>query len=279
FDKGGPYITEIWRAKKGFRDEYIMKVVLTSAPPSGFAAVIYGCNLFKTHLALARVGDASWTPVQFDSKLQSVEDIFYHKEKDKLFVVTSLGSVFCSDLHIRDWSSEIKMLKLKSFASWSDRKPLLGCVGFNRHIIFSSGRLLQICRKVDAEEEEEEEEFVHVFVKAQTMGVRITMKQRDDGTSGWIPAKASDLDDQAIFIGCNHVFSVPAAGSSGLRKNSVYFTGTKRYCSNWNLQVRDAAVFDVETDAFQRFFSLDSQFNWPPLVWFMPSRLHFDVLS
>ncbi|XP_020588389.1 uncharacterized protein LOC110030147 [Phalaenopsis equestris] len=303
FDKGANFMG-IWHTKEEFRDQCILKIVLTSAPPSGFVGVIYGCNPLKSCLALARVGDASWTPVPISdnhfSKLESVEDIFYQNEMHKLFVVTLSGSVFCCDLHINDWSSGIKMslasrsLKLRRFASWSDRKPLSACIGFNRHIIFSSGRLLQICRKVDeydekevqrqregllVDEEDEDEESDAFPVMAETTRVQITMKQRDGRTSGWILAKASDLDDQAIFVGCNHVFSVPAAGRSGLRKNTVYFTETSRYFLDWRQHVRDAAVFDVETGNFQRFFSLASQVNWPPPVWFMPSRLHFDFLS
>ncbi|KAG0491067.1 hypothetical protein HPP92_007930 [Vanilla planifolia] len=257
----------------GFRLVYFRKIVLSSVPPLGIAAVLYGVGC--SYLAFARIGDRKWRPGPDPSDniiLQRDKDVLYHEKDNKFYIITIFGDVVTLDLNSHDWES---FQPPKNVSILRSRHAMQLLVSGPMHVVFSTaGDLLQIWKTVH---NDERKNHINCWVRNVLVGEPTSLVfvfKFDRSTSTWM--RVEDLGDEAIFVGLNNSMAVSTAGKPSLQRNSIYFLEAANaphhpYCCKCP---RDRRVFCVQTNRLLlQMFGHHCKFNWPPPLWCVPSRL------
>ncbi|XP_020705261.1 uncharacterized protein LOC110116127 [Dendrobium catenatum] len=237
------YATDVER----FRDVYFRKIVMSSNDQFGTVVVIYG---YIKLLALLRPNDKAWVlgPSDHTNKWVDFEDVYYHEEEHRFYAITHFSAVLAFDLNGQN--VEFICPPIYDDAAYSN---------IMNYIAFLFGKLIKIEREVD---------YIKRGESMTVKTIRISvLKLLPDGVA-WIPIK--DLRDFSLFVGCNQTFSLHHTVAPGIKRNCVYFTDHVETMSP-NDVTRDAGYFDLHNESFHYFLDSDSQPNWPPSIWFMPS--------
>ncbi|KAH0465341.1 hypothetical protein IEQ34_005444 [Dendrobium chrysotoxum] len=249
-----------------FRDIYFRKIVISSNDLYGTAVVIYG---YRKLLALAKPHDQAWAlgPQLLSyhtNRLEVFEDVYYHKEEQRFYAITHFSMVLTFDLNGQNIEMICPPIQ-DPFTINSD------CMNY---IFLLLGSLLKVERETTFFDLPSHRRYIPGDTMYTGKTIRISvLKLGPDVTtscsfSQWISVK--DLEGFSIFIGCNQTFALHYKVAPGIRPNCVYFTDHWDEMSPEEAD-RDFGLFDLQNDCFQYFFDSDSQPNWPPSIWFMPS--------
>ncbi|KAG0450937.1 hypothetical protein HPP92_026501 [Vanilla planifolia] len=297
-------------ALEDLRDGYIKKIVLTSAPPSGVAVVLFGLGGYYHRMSLARPRDAAWTPGPEPPEntpdghrhnLVRIADVVYDDVGQLLYAACDGNIILAIDIKTQSWKSGHPP-PVVSRISYEHFVPYASIHEDNqRSLVFIGGEMLMVWRTLDFVHESRLRSAdgrwevlgpleYHVDdhqALVETSDVRVAKyvaldrpchdPQRPYVTEHgrWVPV---DLEDVAIFLGCNHSISLPVADKrgDGMQPNSVYFTeeSTRAPARRRKPYMRDAGVYDLKKKTFEkRYFPSNCKVNWPPPIWFMPSGL------
>ncbi|KAI0519019.1 hypothetical protein KFK09_006458 [Dendrobium nobile] len=236
-----------------FRDVYFRKIVMSSNDQFGTAVVIYG---YIKLLALLRPNDKAWVlgPSDQNNKWVNFEDVYYHEEEHRFYAITHFSAVLAFDLSGQNVEF-ICPRKYDEDAAYSE---------IMNYIAFLFGNLIKIEREVEYVDLSKIKGDESMTVKT----IRISIFKLLPDAVAWIPIK--DLGDFSLFIGCNQTFSLHHTVAPGIRRNCVYFTDHVENMSPDEV-TRDAGYFDLHSKSFHYFLDSDSQPNWPPSIWFLPS--------
>ncbi|KAI0519020.1 hypothetical protein KFK09_006459 [Dendrobium nobile] len=257
---------------KSFHEMYLRKIVISSNDSHGTAVCIYGCEKL---LALAKPGDQAWAlgpqvPCYGTNELDEFEDVFYHKEEHRFYVITNFSMVLAFDLI----GKNIEMICPPI------QDPFTTNFDCNNYIFFLLGSLLKVERVTSINNLRNLRWHASApgepWYSKQTIGISV-LKLRPDVTtsscsfSQWIPV--DDLEGFSIFIGCNQTFALHHKVAPGIRPNCVYFTDHPVVMSPDEVG-HDIGLYDLQSKRFQYFVDPYSEPNWPPSIWYLSHHFH-----
>ncbi|PKA57418.1 hypothetical protein AXF42_Ash013606 [Apostasia shenzhenica] len=123
-----------------FRDKYVRKVLLTSAPPTGFAIAILG---IMPEIAIARSGDSTWSVLPTLQTIAFVDDAIFREDGQRIYIITRDGNVQIFDLQSFKWESPSACQRARLM---TDPVDPYSTDGGNKHLVFINGDLMQISR-------------------------------------------------------------------------------------------------------------------------------------
>ncbi|KAH0459070.1 hypothetical protein IEQ34_012469 [Dendrobium chrysotoxum] len=245
---------------KDFRDVYFQKIVISSNDLLGTAIVIYGYNKL---LALTRPGDQAWVlgphlPPYHTNKHDEFEDVYYHEEEQKFYAITHFSRVLAFDHN----GQNVEMIC----------PPIQDHYTINsnckKYIFFLMGTLLKIERDIIIIALPINERYAGKTIRISVLKLEQDVVASSSSFSQWTSIK--DLGDFSLFVGCNQTFSLHHTTVPEIRPNCIYFSDHLDELSP-NVVNHDAGFFDLHNGCFHYFSDSESQLNWPPSIWFMPS--------
>ncbi|PKU66119.1 probable F-box protein At4g22060 [Dendrobium catenatum] len=245
---------------KYFCNVYFQKIVISSNDPHGTAIVIYG---YDKLLALARPGDRAWVlgpqllPYNTNDH-DEFEDVCYHEEEQRFYAITRFSRVLAFDHN----GQNVEMI----CQPIQDERPIQEyCMNY---IFFLMGTLLKIEREINIFTRPVDERYAGKTIRISVLKLVQDVVATSSSFSQWTTIK--DLGGFSLFVGCNQTFSLHHTTVPEIKPNCIYFCDHLDESSQDDVY-HDAGFFDLQNDCFHYFFDYDSQPNWPPSIWFMPS--------
>lgn len=239
------------------------KVVFTSSNPLSMDPSFGVVIIWGRTLGFCRPRDVSWTRIYgWEGYLV---DITYHKTRKRLYVMTTMGSIYECDV-LKDASSPLTL----SFVSQFPRQAF-GCSSLPWVYLLEWGynSLLMVTRErhyIKKHDDEYKRYGSYTTYRFQCFEFSL-----DDGK--W--SKLMSLGDKAVFLGFNSSFAVNNSGG-GVKPDCIYFTDDL-YDPSRDVPDDgggDVGVYHMSDGSIEDIFdSKESIFRCSPPLWLQASTL------
>ncbi|XP_027084182.2 F-box protein At2g26160 [Coffea arabica] len=228
-----------------FRDYFVCKVVLTSSPASSSCVILAIYSDFAK-MALAKLGDESWTPLQSSSCL--FLDVIYFG--GQLYAIDSLGNIMIYSI-CGSCIETIPSNLIQSEDELEDRLLYLVDIGGQVHVV------QRYVSEILTTQTPERKTWKFEIYKLEAVSHKLE--------------EINCLGDWSIFVGNNHSFAVSTSDHPECCSNCIYFTDDYSGISDPISHGYDVGIYIFENHKIQPFIGEDvspARFSVP--LWFRP---------
>lgn len=237
---------------KQMRDEFIRKVVLSSAPSNespSFAFAVTTSFLSKTtELVFCTVTEDHWVSVPVSDF--TAEDVIYCQSQGLFYAVNRIGDI---------GSFRIGVGGVCDVTIWQAVSLIRGDL---RYLVWLDGELMLLIRRLGMEVD------IRTYYELyRTVGFEVyRFCEYEPGRVCWEPVKS--LGDGVVFVGQSSSLALSASNFPGCEANCIYFTDDHCNCN-------DVGVFDLGEECINALpcFPDDASWvsYWGSPIWITPN--------